>query len=45
VLTSSGEVAGIVFARSHRGTAWAVDASDPAVVAFIRLSGTKSTTG
>ena len=35
MLTSSGQVVGIVFARSHRGTAWAVDASDQAVAEFL----------
>src|SRR4051794_15110952 len=35
VLTSSGRVVGVVFARSERpGRAWAIDASDPAVVDF-----------
>jgi S1-C subfamily serine protease len=44
VLTSSGQVVGVVFARSERpGRAWAIDASDPAVVEFVRLSRTNST--
>ena len=36
VLTSSGRVVGVVFARSRsrRGRAWAVDASDPRVSGF-----------
>jgi len=44
VLTASGQVVGVVFARSERpGRAWAIDASDPAVVEFVRLSRTNST--
>jgi S1-C subfamily serine protease len=44
VLTPSGRVVGVLFARSHRaGRAWAIDASDPAVVEFVRLSRTNST--
>jgi S1-C subfamily serine protease len=44
VLTVSGQVVGVVFARSSRpGRAWAIDASDPAVVEFVRLSRTNST--
>jgi hypothetical protein len=36
VLTSSGEVVGVVFAesRSRPGRAWAVDASDPRALRF-----------
>jgi S1-C subfamily serine protease len=35
VLTAAGQVIGIVFARSRRGTAWALDASDQAVAEFL----------
>jgi S1-C subfamily serine protease len=46
VLTSSGRVVGVVFARSRsrEGRAWAVDASDPAVVDFLTVAVDKSTT-
>jgi S1-C subfamily serine protease len=39
VVTSDGRVVGVVFARSRSrpGRAWAVDASDPAVVDFLGL--------
>jgi S1-C subfamily serine protease len=44
VLTSSGRVVGVVFARSERpGHAWAIDASDPAVVEFFSQRLNKST--
>jgi S1-C subfamily serine protease len=44
VLTPSGRLVGVIFARSEiRPVAWAIDASDPAVVDFVRLSRTKST--
>jgi S1-C subfamily serine protease len=45
VLTSSGRLVGVVFAksRSRPGRAWAVDASDPSVVEFFSLRLKKST--
>ena len=44
VVAPSGRVVGVIFARSEtRPVAWAIDASDPAVVDFVRLSRTQST--
>jgi hypothetical protein len=47
VLTPSGRVIGVVFARSRSrpGRAWAIDASDPASVEFFSLALNKSTLG
>lgn len=47
VVTSSGRVAGVVFAesRSRAGYAWAIDASDLSVVDFLTVRVDNSTTG
>jgi hypothetical protein len=46
VVTPSGRVAGVVFARSRSRAAhaWAIDASDAAVVDFLTMAVDKSTT-